>query len=163
MALSASNLPPPPMDSALAEPGGPPSPTWARWLHQLWDVARLGPRLRAFRAFGQAADNWSGSPASKTSGAFATGGGPLLILASSSAYRVAQGAIGFFVDVDAAEVGQMSGYTNEPTSHKACVPAFILASGVAAGQHTIRVRQFAGQLANADDPLDVLVLELPAY
>lgn len=28
---------PPPVQSPVANSGGPPAPTWARWFHQMWD------------------------------------------------------------------------------------------------------------------------------
>lgn len=32
-----ATLPPPPTDSALGQPDGRPTPSWARWFQQLWD------------------------------------------------------------------------------------------------------------------------------
>lgn len=34
------SLPPPPLDSALAQDDDKAAPTWARWLQQLWDGVR---------------------------------------------------------------------------------------------------------------------------
>src|SRR4051812_31226965 len=93
-------LPPPPLTNALAQQDGKPAPPWARWLQQLWDTlpgAAGGAVSQAFSAFAQTSDNWTGSPASKTSGSFTSNGGSLLILAASSAYRdTSAGTIGFY-------------------------------------------------------------------
>lgn len=41
--MAAAALPPPPLDSALAQGDGRAAPAWARWLQQIWESVRGDP------------------------------------------------------------------------------------------------------------------------
>ncbi|MDD5091461.1 MAG: hypothetical protein PHQ23_11170 [Candidatus Wallbacteria bacterium] len=99
----------------------------------------------------------------KTSAAFATGGGTLLIIASGSGYWNALGGaqIGMSVALDAVIKGYCKVYTNEASSHRAFTTNPIVATGIAAGNHTITVASWNGTASDANDFYNVTVLELP--
>jgi hypothetical protein len=118
-------------------------------------------KLNADKLDGKDATNWkvtnviaSAGPL-PVQGTFTSSGGPFLIMASGSGYRVPSnadiGRIGMRMQVDGGVAGTVSGYTNEFNSHKPFVTGFQGISGVAAGSHTIRLEPINDAPCGTDD------------
>jgi hypothetical protein len=95
-----------------------------------------------------------------TSVAFPSKGGPLLLIVSGSAWTgTTAGHIGVTVQLDAANVGTLSEYTNEPGSHKA-FPTRVLRVDAPAGNHTMNLLADATTVTDLNDFFSVTVVEL---
>jgi hypothetical protein len=93
--------------------------------------------------------------------AFQSGGGPLLLIVSGSAWKSAGGVMTVTVQLDAANVGDIVGFTNEAGSHKALVSRAFKVDA-AAGNHTLQLLTGATAATNVDtsDYFSVTVVEL---
>jgi len=96
----------------------------------------------------------------RTTAAFSTGGGTLLIFASGSGWS-AGGQIGMGIQVDAVTKGYAKSFTNEASSHKAFVANPLVVAGIAAGLHTITLVSWNSTSTDVNDFFNVTVLELP--
>jgi hypothetical protein len=94
-----------------------------------------------------------------TSGAFTTGGGTLLIIASGSGWG--NGNIGMSIQLNNSVIGYARSFTNEPGSHKVFNCNALVVRKVAAGSHTITLSALAGTNTDVNDWFNVTVLELP--
>jgi hypothetical protein len=118
-------------------------------------------KLNADKLDGKDATNWkvtnviNAAGPLPVQGTFTSSGGPFLIMASGSGYRVPSnadiGRIGMRMEVDGGLAGTVSGYTNEFNSHKPFVTGFQGISGVAAGSHTIRLEPINVAPCGTDD------------
>ena len=94
-----------------------------------------------------------------TSGAFTTGGGSLLIIASGSGWG--SGNIGMSIQLDGGTIGTVRSFTNEGGSHKAFTCNPLVQRNIAAGSHTITLTALAGTSSDGNDWFNVTVLEFP--
>ena len=102
-------------------------------------------------------DNLPGPlPATK---AFATHGGPLLLIISGTGYLGAAGHIGVTVQLDAVTVGTLSAFTNEANSHKT-FPTRVLRVAAPTGNHTLNLLADPTTATDTNDPFSVTVVEL---
>jgi hypothetical protein len=118
-------------------------------------------KLNADKLDGKDATNWkvtnviSAAGPLPVQGTFTSSGGPLLIMASGSAYRVPSnsdiGRIGMRMEIDGGFAGNVSGYTNEFNSHKPFVTGFQGITGVGAGSHTISLDSINFPTCGVDD------------
>lgn len=95
------------------------------------------------------------------SGTFTSSGGDIVIMASGSGFNVsgADQLIGMTIKLDGALKGYSRMFTNEASSHKAFVPAFLVVTGVTAGAHTILLEQWSETASDGNDFFFVTVLE----
>jgi hypothetical protein len=66
----------------------------------------------------------------------AEGDGDVVFFVSGSAWSASASAISIVLYLDGQAIGTISGFTNEPTSHKTLVPAFFPAI-LTAGDHKV--------------------------
>ena len=91
---------------------------------------------------------------------FTTAGGPLLVLASGSAYSATDAHLDVVVQIDGAPIGHLQEYTNEFGSHKA-FPTRTFKITPSAGSHNVQL--LAGTtttVADLNDHFSVTVIEL---
>jgi hypothetical protein len=118
-------------------------------------------KLNADKLDGKDATNWkvtnviAAAGPLPVQGTFTSSGGPFLIMASGSGYRVPSnadiGRIGMRMTIDGGLAGTVSSYTNEFNSHKPFVTGFQGMSGVGAGSHTIRLEPINDAPCGVDD------------
>jgi hypothetical protein len=96
-------------------------------------------------------------------GTYTSKGGTLILYASGSGFSSAANKIGMTVLVEGAKKGTVWGYTNEPTSHKAFVPAALVVKNQPAGPLEIELNDtgFANTSIDQNDNFRVTVLEIP--
>ncbi len=105
---------------------------------------------------------YGGAALPRTSAAFTTSGGTLMITASASGFSTSVNAtLTVNVQLDAGTVATLNFFTNEASSHKPLVPATVFVSGVAPGSHTVALSAGAGTLTDFNDYSQVTVIELP--
>lgn len=91
---------------------------------------------------------------------FKTSGGPIVIVASGSGYSTSGARIlGMNVIVDGLVRGEARVYTNEASSHRAFVASGIPVTGLARGNHTLRLEPLSGTQTDGNDFFTVTVLE----
>lgn len=96
------------------------------------------------------------------SGTFSSSGGKILLMASGSGYHTsgADSLIGMTVKLDGTLIGYARVFTNEASSHKAFVPAFIVLSNVGDGTHTVLLEQWSETSSDSNDYFFVAVAEI---
>lgn len=94
------------------------------------------------------------------SATFTSKGGRLTVTLSGSGYRATGGTLGFALTIDAAAVGTVNGFTNEPLSHKALPVRTFVVDAIAAGQHALAVTAQLDTLTDANDYFNATVTEL---
>jgi len=95
------------------------------------------------------------------SGAFASGGGTLVIVFSGSGFSTGAGNVGMVLQLDGGSVATTRSFTNEVSSHKAFTTNILVQGNVAAGNHTITLQPLVGTNTDGNDWFNVTVLELP--
>jgi hypothetical protein len=96
-----------------------------------------------------------------TSAPFSSGGGTLIIIFSGSGFAGGASVIGMSLQIDGTTVGTVRSFTNELNSHKAFTTNILVRSGIAAGNHTIRLVALTGTSTDVNDFFNVTVLEMP--
>lgn len=93
--------------------------------------------------------------------AFMSNGGPLLLLISGTAWKSGGGGpISVTAQLDAQSVGDLVGFTNEASSHKALISRALKVEA-AAGTHTLSLANGPGTTTDLSDSFSVTVVELP--
>jgi hypothetical protein len=100
-------------------------------------------------------------PLPRTSAAFTTGGGTLVLFASGSGFASGVQKIGMEIRIDGAVKGHAKSYTNEPNSHKAFTTNLLVIAGIPAGSHTVTLATWNNTLTDSNDFFTATVLELP--
>jgi hypothetical protein len=97
----------------------------------------------------------------KTAMYTATGASPLLLLVSGSAWSGTAGStLDVTIQFDGAIVGHLTGFTNEPSSHKSLPARAITIPTPASGAHTIGLLTTAPTITDGADFFNVTVVEL---
>ncbi|HEX8399303.1 MAG TPA: hypothetical protein VF644_17845 [Pyrinomonadaceae bacterium] len=89
----------------------------------------------------------------------AEGDGDVVFYVAGSAWSASAGSpISIFLTLDGKPIGTISGFTNEPSSHKTLVPAFFPAT-LTAGQHTVGLAvQTSGTMTDYNDNFSVTLI-----
>jgi hypothetical protein len=125
--------------------------------------AQAPPKAQAKSSFGAKAviTNTGALP---HTGTYESKGGTLIVSAAGSGYSATPNQkIGMTVFVDGRRVGTAQVFTNEPQSHKAFVPAFLVVNNVPRGPVTIEVDDtgFTQTKTDQNDFFRVTVEEQP--
>jgi hypothetical protein len=103
--------------------------------------------------------NVTGIPGPTT---FSAHGGTIQFNVSASGWTTAAPiVIGYNIYVDGVRIGATQVLTNESSSHKACVPAFLVVSGLSVGTHTLTFSAYTNTIGDGSDTFNVTLLEMP--
>jgi hypothetical protein len=88
----------------------------------------------------------------------AEGDGDVVFFVSGSAWSNSASAISITLYLDGQAIGTISGFTNEPSSHKTLVPAFFPAT-LTAGEHEVSLTvQSSGTVTDYNDNFSVTLI-----
>lgn len=123
----------------------------------LYEVVHLA-LMRLFSAFTAFSNTTAAFP--HTSANFDTKGGTLLVLFSASAIPGAPGMFGMDIKVDGNTVGAVEVHGFSSSEHKMLSRA-VLVPNIAAGSHNVGASLRANTIADGNDRINMLVVELP--